>query len=53
VCVCVCVYVRVVFGTIGSGCDLLKLHCDPLEFQQPSLHTKLDPETLKCDDHFD
>ena len=30
--------IKCVFGC--SSCDPLKLHCDPLGYQQPSLHTK-------------
>ena len=44
VCVCVCVCVCMITedsGMVGNGCDLLKLHCDPLGFQQPRLHASL------------
>ena len=49
-CVCVCVCERERErererelkspGMVSNGCDPLKLHCDPLGFQQPNLHTK-------------
>ena len=43
---CVTVFERVLIDvsiTVGSGHDLLKLRCcDPLGFQQPSLHAKSD-----------
>ena len=51
VCVCVCVCLGVggvcVMSKVASikvinGCDPLKLHFDPLRFQQPSLHAMSD-----------
>ena len=55
VCVCVCMCVCVCLGVGGvcvmskvasikviNGCDPLKLHFDPLRFQQPSLHAMSD-----------
>ena len=34
-CVCVSVKITVCVVIVGNGCDSLKLHCDPLGFQQP------------------
>ena len=45
VCVCACVCMCVIMevsSTVCNGCDPLKLHCHPLQFQQPSSHAKSD-----------
>lgn len=42
-CVWVCVCTSVInkpFSTGGNGSDPLKTHCEPLGYQQPSLHIK-------------
>ena len=54
VCVCVCVCARAcvcacmhvfdeVAGMVDNSCKPLKLHCDPLGFQQPSFKPSLTP----------
>ena len=54
VCVCECMSVLViteVSGTVSNSCESLKFHCDPLGFQQPSLHSKsntLRPGVFVC-----
>ena len=36
-----------VSNMFSNRCDPFKLHCDPLGFQQPSLHAKSDPAKLQ------
>ena len=40
VCVCVCVLISV-SGMLGNVYGSLKLHRDPLEFEQPSSHNNM------------
>lgn len=41
-CQCYTLSVFFLYGCICNGCNPLTLHCDPLGFEQPSLHTKPD-----------